>query len=68
MNISIDISRFVPECETILDSLYNDISGVSIRGLNDLLNLPTNGEYKRDDTRFLLDISGVFTIKNEENK
>ena len=64
MNTTIDIQRFIGEGEDIIKKLYEDTGNIiNIGGLEDLLKLPTNPNYKKDNSRFLgFDVSGVKVI------
>ena len=67
MNTTIDISRFIGEDEDIVKKLYEDTGNIiNIGGLHDLLNLPTNPNYKKDNSRFLgFDVNGIKIIAED---
>lgn len=72
-NVNIPIEKFIPEAKNILEILYEDCSGVvNIKGLDDLLSLPTGNTYYGDISRFKcvydtlkVDISGIVSVEKD---
>lgn len=67
MNTLIPIERFIPEAENIIDILYQDTSCNTIGDLEDLLKLPVNESYVKDDSKFGFDSSGNKIVIKEVN-
>ena len=59
MNTKIDLEKFLPDSEELLKIFYDDISGVQISGLPELLKLPVIPGYKKNDNRYVYDASYV---------
>jgi hypothetical protein len=57
MNSTIDISRFIPEAETIIEELYKEEKEINIKSFEDFLKLPVSKDYIGDIKRFIKDVS-----------
>ena len=68
MNTKIDLEKFLPDTEELLKIFYNDISGVQINGLPELLKLPVVAGYNRNDNRYVYDASYVAGVVNKDLK